>query len=409
MPFRKSVFAVFALASLLALASQASATTFFDAGYYPAELKGAQTSTLVFKIDGQSAQCNTATFSGTQNEPAEAIELEATFSNCTAFGFAGATVAMNTCKFKPNANNSTLGFVCGETPIKIKSSVFGSTCEVQIGESGNTKLSKFSASTVNSTPKTVSGKFEITGMTANKTADTGLCPLSGTGNTTNATLNGTISLEAIGGGAKVNYVVEAFSPPVLCKVLTTPCAAGNTYGVNTSMRAQVTSAEEPTFRFDYNNVGEIVKCQESELQPTTDANGVATLNAVVSIFSFSKCNGENKCTVATSPNYRMLMMKGGQAQGSGRVEIVRNVGGADPTFTISCENKNPCAYVTPVLWGTFKGAAEKAELKLDKRENINPAAGNPAQCGADLTFEADLYNLLEPQAGAVKGIAYLIS
>ncbi|HEU5251889.1 MAG TPA: hypothetical protein VFU16_01005 [Solirubrobacterales bacterium] len=414
MPLRKLLIPVLALTSLLAFASAARATTFFDAGYYPAELKGAQTTTLVFKVDGQAAQCNSATFSGTQNEPLDAIELEASFSNCTAFGFSGATVTMNTCKFKPNADTSTNGFICGETPIKIKSSAFGSTCEVQIGESGNTKLSKFSASTVNSSPKTVSGKFELTGMAANKTADTGLCPLSGAGNTNNATLNGTIALEAIGAGAKVKFVVEAFAPPVLCKVNTAPCAAEDTYPVNTSMRAQVTGAERPTFKFDYDKVAISVKCEESELQPTTDANGVATLNAVVNIFSFSKCNGkEEKCTVATSPKYKMMMLRSEQAQGNGRVEIVKGGGGADPTFTINCEHKDPCAYVAPVLAGNFKGGNQNAELKLDKREGINPAPGNAAKCGPSLTFENDLYNLLEPQEGepenAIKGIAFLIS
>jgi len=403
---RKSIVAVLAALFLLACASPAAATTtVFEAGEYPAALSGQQTTKLKFGFEGNSAECGKVTFSGTQPEISETIDLEASFSECTAFGFA-ATVAMNTCKFRLNANTATAGVICGATPLKINVSNAFAKCEVQIGESGNTKLSKIVDSTAATTPKTVTSKFELSGMTANKTVSTGLCPLT-TGTTTKASLTGEISLKATGVEKQMDFVVEAFNPPVLCPeaAAAQPCAT--TYGVGTSLRAQVLGANEPTFRFNYNGNPKVVKCAESEIQPTTDNTGVATLNGVVSILSFSKC--EEPCGVtASNLNYKMLMMRGGQPQGNGRVEITQLGANGSPTFTIACTGSNPCAYVTAVLWGTFTGG-QPAALSIDKRV-FNGVAGNAAACGAQMTFEDDVYSLLEPEpAPGEKGKAWLIS
>jgi hypothetical protein len=407
MRFRKSIVALLTGLCLLAAASPALAVeTFFEAGEYPAELKGQQTATFVFKVQGNSFECNKATFGGTQAEPSKTIDLEASFSECTAFGFTGGTVTVNTCKFRLNANSATAGVICGATPIKLKVTPPFTTCEVTIGEAGNTSLSKISNSTVATSPKTVSSKLELSGVTANVVVSTGLCPLT-TGITHTATLSDTIALEARRPEGQVDFFVEAFNPPVLCATNTTPC--GSVWGAGTSMRAEVLGAHEPTFRFLYEAANEVVKCQESEIQPTTDNTGVASVNGKVSAFLFRKCAPEG-CSVTglvAGSEYKMLLFRGAQAAPNGRFEMTRLGAGPSPTLTVTCAPHNPCSYVAPALLGTFSGG-QPASLALDQRI-LNAAAGNAAQCGANLTFEDDVYSLLEPQVGAEKGKAYLTS
>lgn len=200
---------VAALAMMAVVASAASAAK-FQASTYPNMTTASQVGEHVFKVDGQSVKCTTASFeSAEQAEAVESLTVTASYSGCTAFGFVGATVKMNSCDYHFLTPTGSGDVYTGGVEVKCtsasiieinSSSAFG-TCEVRVGaqkpSGGNTYT--------NSTSGANSGKVEIstnvTGIKANVIKDSGICPLSGTGERTNSTYEGS-SLASATGGAK---------------------------------------------------------------------------------------------------------------------------------------------------------------------------------------------------------------
>lgn len=192
-----------AIAALTAFVGVSSASAAqFKSSSSPVMLFGEDTGNHVFKVDGQSVTCKKAVFEkASLATPANVVTgVTAAYNECTAFGFAGATVNMGNCTYEfqqPNATlNGKVAFRCTSGTAKVFSSVFGSECEVTIGEASNTSLSNVSYAN-NATGVTITAG--VTGITANKIKDNGLCPLSGTGSTANATYEGPTNVNGTGG------------------------------------------------------------------------------------------------------------------------------------------------------------------------------------------------------------------
>lgn len=161
-----------------------------------------------FKVDGQQASCPTASYESEGiATPAKTLSVSPFYGPppgemCTVFGFISNTskIAMNGCTYEflqPNAAfESNLAIRCptGKT-IEIFGETWLSTCEVRIGESGNTNLAKVYFTNLGGAPTKVEATFSVTGMTANKVKDNGFCPLSGTGSTANVTYTGKVTFE----------------------------------------------------------------------------------------------------------------------------------------------------------------------------------------------------------------------
>lgn len=142
------------------------------------------------------------------NMPANEIpKLKPIYNGCTAFGLE-ATVSMGSCTYNfdtPNATYvATVDVVCtsnanvnGNTlpntgDVRIRASVLGQTCEVHI-ESQNNK-SNVTFEDDNPEPGKVRVVAALTGITAEKVTDNGLCPLNNVGTVNNATYNGLTDL-----------------------------------------------------------------------------------------------------------------------------------------------------------------------------------------------------------------------
>lgn len=193
------VLAVFALSASAASAAQ------FKSNSSPVMTFGQDSGNHVFKVDGQAVACNSAVFEkASLATPANTVPgITAAYSNCTMFGFAGATVNFGNCTIEiltPNATlNANVALRCGASPVTANVSVFGSECSVSIGESGNTNLSGVSDANNNPSAGKVLVTANISGITVKKNKDNGLCPLSGAGTVTNGTYTGPTPVEGTSG------------------------------------------------------------------------------------------------------------------------------------------------------------------------------------------------------------------
>lgn len=182
---------VAAMAVMAVTASAASAAE-YTAAAYPVTVTGSQVGQHVFSVDGSEVKCSSATFSSANNtEATSELTIHATYSGCTAFGLVGATVDMKSCHYvfkTPSGSplTSAVKVVCNGQPIEINVSTILGSCEVRVGEQepagGNTYT--------NLAGGKVTVDTEVTGIKANVVKDTGICPLSGTGERTNATYVG---------------------------------------------------------------------------------------------------------------------------------------------------------------------------------------------------------------------------
>jgi hypothetical protein len=162
-----------------------------------------------FTVDGQAFECGKTVFEkASLSTPANTVPGVTVQGNeCVGFGFVGATLNMGNCTLEfqqPNASlEGKVALRCtGGSTVVLKSSVFGSECEVKVGEASNTSLSKYSASN-NATGVTIS--IQATGVTETKTKDNGLCPLSGIGTTANGTF---MSGPLFNGTGGINFSVS---------------------------------------------------------------------------------------------------------------------------------------------------------------------------------------------------------
>lgn len=103
-----SVLSLLALAAIGAVsASAAQATGEFTAGKYPATITGTQLNNHVFKFEGASITCPTATFDATLAAASSELTVNPKFSECKTNNGNAASVEMTTCDFQFNVGSTT--------------------------------------------------------------------------------------------------------------------------------------------------------------------------------------------------------------------------------------------------------------------------------------------------------------
>jgi hypothetical protein len=195
-----------AVLALSAIAASAASAAEFKATASPVTLLAGQDTTHTLTLDGSAVTCETTTFEETNvTAPSKTVRITPAYSGCTTFGFVQNKIEMNGCRYEflePNSalvGNVALRCPTKETKARLFASVLGSVCEVLFGESGNTNLSKLSYKNEATSPTTVKVTAAVTGITAEKTKDTGICPLKGTGTIHNAEYSGTSTVEGLSG------------------------------------------------------------------------------------------------------------------------------------------------------------------------------------------------------------------
>jgi hypothetical protein len=198
--------AIVAVLALSAFAASAASAAEFKATNSPVNLRAGQDTTHALTLDGSTVTCGTATFEANGVvAPSKTVSLTPDYKECSSFGFINSKIEMNGCEFEflqPSselAGNVALRCPTKETRVRLFSSVLGSVCEVFFSETGNTNLSKVLYKNEATSPTTVKVTAAITGITAEKAKDTGLCPLKGTGTVKTAEYSGTSTVEGTSG------------------------------------------------------------------------------------------------------------------------------------------------------------------------------------------------------------------
>jgi hypothetical protein len=201
---RNLKFVMLGLVAVLAFnamtASGAMALQKFHSEGSPTKLTGSQEGQDVFKTDGGTVECTTATYVGEQTgtEVTE-VEVAPTYSGCTAFGgFAGAEILMNGCKYRftitgEDASHHATGtadIICsGTNEITVIAKSFGTTkCTAHIHAQNGLGTVTYTNVGTGAT-REVTVDVSITGITYNQTAGTGFGACSST-ETTNGTYTG---------------------------------------------------------------------------------------------------------------------------------------------------------------------------------------------------------------------------
>jgi hypothetical protein len=133
-----------ALVAMLAIsaiaAASASAFENFVANPFPQKFTAGQATKHKFTVEGKAVECNMATFTGeAKAEKQKEVEVNAAYSECTAFAFIGSTVTMNGCKYDlhiiPGTNKGEADVVHCNTGKEIEIAVSnGSGCLITVGE-----------------------------------------------------------------------------------------------------------------------------------------------------------------------------------------------------------------------------------------------------------------------------------
>jgi hypothetical protein len=253
-----------------------------------------------------------------------------------------------------------------------------------------TGLASDEYSTVEGTPQTVSMKASNKEVKYTNTVDEKGCPLNGTGEKSNGTLSGKISLKATSeSGSAINMFVGALTATQLCenaelKTCMSPYAIGTAIEANLSANTAI--------EFVLNKVATTVACTTSTIKGTT-ANppmGGLTLGVTLTGYSFGNCG--TTCATVTLTTPRAYFLKSGG--GNGGFEVIET-GGSAPTMTLFC-GKESCSFAGSGLVGTVTGNAPatlayaSVPLKLD--------ATSSAGCAGPLKFTAS-YNFTAPKKG----------
>jgi len=187
---------IWVLASMSGLtATGASAEALFTSEEVGATIQGTVETSLIWTVTGSQATCTEPSFAGvTEAAESETLRVVPTYKGCTAFGLP-ATMSNENCVFvifsdgtlaiEPVAPKASCQFVIAAT------SIFGK-CKAVIKNQSLT-----GAVTFGSASEGVQATFGATGVAAEVTESTGVCPLT-IGSHKNATYSGKLFLSAKG-------------------------------------------------------------------------------------------------------------------------------------------------------------------------------------------------------------------
>jgi len=184
-----AIVAVLAMSAVVASAAQAQ----FTSNSYPTTITA--TSPLSnddFKTEAGSVEC-AGHFTGEATEASSTQTVNASYSECRAFGFASATVAMNGCDYVFHSNGE-VDLECSGTN---KVVITAGACEIQIGTQTGLK-----SVALTNNGNHIDVKASVKGIAYTVTKDGFLCPFSGTGAKTGAEYlqNNAVTVKPVSGG-----------------------------------------------------------------------------------------------------------------------------------------------------------------------------------------------------------------
>ena len=166
---------ILALAITLAAGSTARAESNFTSDEVGATVESSTVATHVMTITGTEVKCNQVDLDGvTEAIDAETLRVVPTFKECSAFGLPGGTVANEYCVYVMYAGGQlTIDPTAPKSSCQLvitASSIFGK-CKVLVKNQAIPKAISYVSNPVE-------GTFGATGMAAEVTESTGVCPLS---------------------------------------------------------------------------------------------------------------------------------------------------------------------------------------------------------------------------------------
>lgn len=199
--------AVCAMSAVAAVGAQAA--QFTASGEYPAAGTGVQTVKHVFTVQGQKVECTGAHFAGTLAGASNDLTITPTYTGCTAFGIANASVDTSTCKYtmtvdggtEPNYTGS-VHVTCSSGSITVSAPASNPLCVVHIPAQTPTTNKIAYTDTANGT---VHVKSEVGGIHSTVTDLGGFfCPLSNAETDTTGTYTGSVAFKATEAGKKAH-------------------------------------------------------------------------------------------------------------------------------------------------------------------------------------------------------------
>jgi hypothetical protein len=179
--------------------------------------KGVATTEQVFTIEGSTAKCKKAQLLTNLEEEMEntLLPMTVSYSECSAFGFAGATVNGGAgCQLDFNADTTLHGAentseaelaTCNQGPLgnalTISVSNAFATCKVEIRNQKEINHVTYANMTEGGFKRPLTATFATTNLGYVVAVSTGVCPLNANGFGIEAKYTGTFSISANNGGA----------------------------------------------------------------------------------------------------------------------------------------------------------------------------------------------------------------
>jgi hypothetical protein len=209
-----ALIAVFSMGAIAA--SGAQATVQFHSDSAPTIVTGSSVESAKFVTSGGTVKCTEESYKGTiATSTTTTVEVTPTYGGCTAFGFIGATVDVNSCKYLFHLTEatapftSTIDIVCSGTD---EITVTAGSCVTHVeAQKGLAHATMVNAGTTTAT-KDITATSAITGIKYTETAN---CFGGHNGTTqTNGTLNGKETIKGFaetaegGEGAQTGIYIE---------------------------------------------------------------------------------------------------------------------------------------------------------------------------------------------------------
>jgi len=198
--FRPAPAVLIAVAFVSLMGAAMASASQFRSEAYPVSVEGVQTTKQKLVTTGGTVRCETAKLSATLSAPSASLLAAPTYGECTAYGFAGATVSANSCKYSLDSTNEaapftgTMSIVCSKEGDAIE--VHAGNCTTSLR--AQTALASLSFENSGSgAGRTILATWNVSGITYTESAG---CFNPGT--RSNGTYTGSIRLGAKSGSGQ---------------------------------------------------------------------------------------------------------------------------------------------------------------------------------------------------------------
>jgi hypothetical protein len=192
-----------ALAAVCAMSASAASAASFTSESYPSTITAeggtvsAEKLTLGATDHNAAIECNHTTYHSTLSADNSTLSVQPHYSECPSFGLS-ATINATSCTYVFHATSTTSSTVDIECPAGKSITIIAGTCEVAIGTQTGLK----SAGT-KSNAGHVDVTLNIAGIAYTTLKDGFLCPLTGTGVRTGATITSAASITVKGSNGAI--------------------------------------------------------------------------------------------------------------------------------------------------------------------------------------------------------------